>query len=114
MFSRDRIPRTRRWVVKIGSALLTRDGQGFDRSVLSPWADQVAGFLKAGGDLPCGLLVNAAGPWVDQVLATTAKASPRLIGGTKGSHIVVGPFTVSSIKPMILIRACLESLCPTS
>lgn len=51
MFSRDKIPRTRRWVVKIGSALLTRDGQGFDRSVLSPWADQVAGFLKAGGDL---------------------------------------------------------------
>ncbi len=51
MFSRDEIPRTRRWVVKIGSALLTRNGQGFDRSVLSPWADQVAGFLKAGGDL---------------------------------------------------------------
>lgn len=38
------------------------------------------------------VVVNAAGPWVDQVLATTAKTSPRLIGGTKGSHIVVGTF----------------------
>lgn len=51
MISRNRIPHTRRWVVKIGSALLTRNGQGFDRKVLSPWADQVAGFLEAGGDL---------------------------------------------------------------
>lgn len=37
-------------------------------------------------------VVNAAGPWVDQVLATTGKAAPRHIGGTKGSHIVVGDF----------------------
>jgi glycerol-3-phosphate dehydrogenase len=42
--------------------------------------------------IAASVVVNAAGPWVDQVLATTAKASPRLIGGTKGSHIVVGPF----------------------
>lgn len=49
--SRDKIPHTRRWVVKIGSALLTRNGQGFDRKVLSPWADQAAGFLRSGGDL---------------------------------------------------------------
>lgn len=42
--------------------------------------------------ISASVVVNAAGPWVDQVLATTAKASPRLIGGTKGSHIVVGPF----------------------
>ena len=36
--------------------------------------------------------MNAAGPWVDRVLARTALAAPRLIGGTKGSHVVVGPF----------------------
>lgn len=38
------------------------------------------------------LVINAAGPWVDRVLGTTGKASKRLIGGTKGSHIVVGKF----------------------
>lgn len=37
------------------------------------------------------VVVNVAGPWVDEVLAATGDA-PRLIGGTKGSHIVVGPF----------------------
>lgn len=37
-------------------------------------------------------VVNAAGPWVDQVLNTASIPVPRLIGGTKGSHIVVAPF----------------------
>ena len=38
------------------------------------------------------VVVNAAGPWVDSVLETTGRDSPRLIGGTKGSHIIVGNF----------------------
>ena len=37
-------------------------------------------------------VVNAAGPWVDAVLTTSAVRSPDLIGGTKGSHIVVSRF----------------------
>ena len=39
------------------------------------------------------VIVNAAGPWVDQVLALSDESVPRLMGGTKGSHIVVGEFT---------------------
>lgn len=39
-----------------------------------------------------GLIVNAAGPWVDQVLGKVGSAANRLIGGTKGSHIIVAPF----------------------
>ncbi len=38
------------------------------------------------------IVVNAAGPWVDRVLATTLLELPRLMGGTKGSHIIVGHF----------------------
>jgi glycerol-3-phosphate dehydrogenase len=37
-------------------------------------------------------VVNAAGPWVDRVLQTAPTSLPRLVGGTKGSHIVVGRF----------------------
>jgi glycerol-3-phosphate dehydrogenase len=37
-------------------------------------------------------VVNVAGPWVDAVLAGSAAGSTRLIGGTKGSHIVVEAF----------------------
>jgi len=38
------------------------------------------------------VVVNAAGPWVDHVLGTVNRPMPGLVGGTKGSHIVVGPF----------------------
>jgi glycerol-3-phosphate dehydrogenase len=37
-------------------------------------------------------IVNAGGPWVDKVLATTNRKLKRLIGGTKGSHIIVSRF----------------------
>ena len=38
------------------------------------------------------IVVNAAGPWVDRVLDVAPRSGPRLIGGTKGSHIIVGRF----------------------
>jgi glycerol-3-phosphate dehydrogenase len=38
------------------------------------------------------IVINAAGPWVDRVLARAPVESPQLIGGTKGSHIVVPSF----------------------
>jgi glycerol-3-phosphate dehydrogenase len=37
------------------------------------------------------VILNAAGPWVDKVLAGVDHA-PRLIGGTKGSHLIVRRF----------------------
>jgi glycerol-3-phosphate dehydrogenase len=39
---------------------------------------------------PGTFVINAAGPWVDHVLTETGQPSSRLMGGTKGSHIVVG------------------------
>jgi len=39
-----------------------------------------------------GLVVNASGPWVDELLAPAGAGERRLIGGTKGSHLVVEPF----------------------
>ncbi len=38
------------------------------------------------------LVVNAAGPWVDAVLGELEPPNGPLIGGTKGSHLVVEPF----------------------
>jgi glycerol-3-phosphate dehydrogenase len=47
-------------------------------------------------ELRAELTINAAGPWVDYVLHGENKAksieSKRLIGGSKGSHIIVDPF----------------------
>ncbi|WP_167133578.1 glycerol-3-phosphate dehydrogenase/oxidase [Arthrobacter sedimenti] len=38
------------------------------------------------------VVVNASGPWVDKVLSHSEEETGRLIGGTKGSHMTVGPF----------------------
>jgi glycerol-3-phosphate dehydrogenase len=68
------------------AAILTANGQATGvagRDVLTGEAFQVRG----------SIIVNAAGPWVDEVLdGHPGGKRERLIGGTKGSHIVVGPF----------------------
>jgi glutamate 5-kinase len=51
MITRVHIPRTRRWVVKIGSALLTAEGAGLDRRALGGWVDQMADWLQPGHEL---------------------------------------------------------------
>jgi len=38
------------------------------------------------------VIINASGPWVDYLLDEAPFESPKLIGGTKGSHVVVVPF----------------------
>jgi len=43
-------------------------------------------------EIPVRAVINAAGPWVDRVLETAPVRSRRHIGGTKGSHIIVGHF----------------------
>ena len=44
-------------------------------------------------EVRASVTLNVAGPWVDQVLAGVgATPRDRMIGGTKGSHIIVGQF----------------------
>jgi glycerol-3-phosphate dehydrogenase len=60
------------------------------------------------------LTLNVAGPWVDDVLRGTGREVERLMGGTKGTHLIVGPFpgapgdavyleAVSDGRPMFII-----------
>lgn len=44
------------------------------------------------GAIAAKFVVNAAGPWVDEILENVRPGTRRLIGGTKGSHIIVGRF----------------------
>ena len=48
MSKRNRLPTTRRWVVKIGSALLTNEGQGLDLQRMDGWVTQMCQLRKAG------------------------------------------------------------------
>ncbi|MCE3234054.1 MAG: glpD [Vampirovibrio sp.] len=38
------------------------------------------------------VIINASGPWVDELLGLSGQSGERLIGGTKGSHIIVHKF----------------------
>lgn len=49
--SREKFTSARRWVVKIGSALLTADGKGLARKALAGWVEQMASWVLAGNEL---------------------------------------------------------------
>ena len=49
--SRDKLAKARRWVVKVGSSLLTAKGQGLDRAAIADWAAQIAALRKDGREI---------------------------------------------------------------
>ena len=51
MTKREALQQTRRWVVNIGSALITADGRGLDRDSLRHWVDQMADLIAAGDEV---------------------------------------------------------------
>lgn len=50
------LPATKRWIIKIGSALLTEDGKGLNRAALAAWAEQMAWLREQGIEI---LLVSS-------------------------------------------------------
>lgn len=48
---RDKVSGAQRWVVKIGSALLTADGKGLDRGAMAVWVDQMVALRAQGVEL---------------------------------------------------------------
>lgn len=48
MTNRKQLKTARRWVIKIGSALLTQDGAGLDLPAIQGWVDQIAVLLDQG------------------------------------------------------------------
>ncbi len=51
MTTRQQITTTKRWVVKIGSALLTNDGQGLNHQGIAAWVEQLAALSKQGHEV---------------------------------------------------------------
>ncbi len=51
MKSRQQIKNTKRWVIKIGSALLTNNGRGLDNESIGRWVDQIARLLESGHEV---------------------------------------------------------------
>lgn len=51
MSHRQQLAQTRRWVIKIGSALLTDDGRGLDGHAISAWVEQMVALRARGVEL---------------------------------------------------------------
>ena len=48
---RDRLRSAQRWVVKVGSSLLTADGKGLDHAIIDQWTTQIAALLADGREV---------------------------------------------------------------
>lgn len=51
MKSREELGKTRRWVVKVGSSLVTADGQGLDYAQITSWVEQICQLCDAGHEI---------------------------------------------------------------
>jgi glutamate 5-kinase len=51
MKNRKQLGTSRRWVIKVGSALVTANGQGLDLSAIAAWVEQMARLRHAGHEL---------------------------------------------------------------
>ena len=49
--SRKSLGKAERWVVKIGSALLTNDGKGLDYQAIAGWVDQISSLVASGKEV---------------------------------------------------------------
>jgi glycerol-3-phosphate dehydrogenase len=100
LFHDAHVPLTERLTIELaidahnhGATLLTHSRvESFikegDRVAGVVYRDRIDGALKP---VRAQVVVNAAGPWVDDVLALSGTHS-RKMGPTKGSHLVVDPF----------------------
>lgn len=48
---RERLRSAKRWVVKVGSSLLTADGKGLDHAIIEQWTAQIAALLNDGREV---------------------------------------------------------------
>ncbi|MFQ5469228.1 MAG: glutamate 5-kinase [Gammaproteobacteria bacterium] len=46
MNRRQQLANSKRWVIKVGSSLLTNNGMGLDESLISQWVEQIAGIRR--------------------------------------------------------------------
>ena len=83
--------RARRWVIKIGSALITNDGKGLDTKAIQHWTQQMAALRSNGKEL---LLVSSG---------AVAEGMSR-IGMTQRPHALYELQAVAALGQMGLIQ----------
>lgn len=84
MEARAEFKKTRRWVVKIGSALLTRNGAGLDRQGIAEWAAQMAWLRQQGIEV----LLVSSGAVAEGLARLGLKERPSTIHGLQAAAAV--------------------------
>ncbi|MBT3530595.1 MAG: glutamate 5-kinase [Gammaproteobacteria bacterium] len=69
------IKNSKRWVVKVGSSLVTNDGRGLDTKAISHWASQLVAMQKAGVDL----VLVSSGAVAEGVARLGLKVRPKAV-----------------------------------
>lgn len=92
MIDRLQLAQTSRWVIKIGSALLTNDGRGLNADGISAWVEQMARLRKAGKEL---VLVSSG---------AVAEGMGRL-GWTRRPHAIHELQAAAAVGQMGLVQA---------
>ena len=91
MMTRAQLTETRRWVVKIGSALLTNDGRGLNREGIADWVAQLAALRQQGVEI---VLVSSG---------AVAEGMSRL-GWTKRPHALHELQAAAAVGQMGLVQ----------
>lgn len=89
---RQQLVKGKRWVVKIGSALLTNDGQGLDHAAIAHWVEQLAALRAQGMEI---VLVSSG---------SIAEGMTRL-GWTERPHEVFKLQAAAAVGQMGLVQA---------
>jgi glutamate 5-kinase len=92
MVNAVKISDCQRWVIKIGSALLTNDGQGLAVDAIDAWVEQIAGLRRSGHEV---LLVSSG---------AVAEGLARL-GWTRRPHALHKLQAAAAIGQMGLVQA---------
>lgn len=92
MSTREKLGKSQRWVIKIGSALLTNDGRGLDFTAIAAWVEQMVGLRQAGREL---VLVSSG---------AVAEGMCRL-GWTKRPHALHELQAAAAVGQMGLVQA---------
>jgi len=92
MTLRQQLGQSKRWVVKVGSSLVTNDGQGLNYELIAAWVDQIAMLRKQGIQL---ILVSSG---------AVAEGMKRL-GWDKRPHAIYKLQAAAAIGQMGLVQA---------
>ena len=82
--SREKLGKSKRWVVKVGSSLVTAKGQGLDRQAIADWAGQIAALRKAG----CEVVLVSSGAVAEGMARLGLKKRPALLSELQATAAV--------------------------